>query len=53
MMLNKNTKAMVHSADDDTDFFEIVAGVLQGDILALFLFIIFPSYLARRTIDLM
>ena len=34
-MFYKNTKAMVHSSDRDTDFFEIVAGVLDGDTLAL------------------
>ena len=28
MMLYKNTKAMVCSFDDDTNFFNIVAGVL-------------------------
>ena len=34
---------MVCSPDGDTDYFDIVTEVLQGDILALFLFII--SYL--------
>ena len=29
MMLYKNTKLKVHSLDGDTDFFDIVAGVLQ------------------------
>ena len=29
-----NTKAMVRSPNSDTDFFDIVAGVLPGDILA-------------------
>ena len=29
LMLNKNTKVKVLSADGDTDFFDIVAGVLQ------------------------
>ena len=37
MMLYTNTKAMVHSPDDDTDFFNIVTGVLQGDILVPYL----------------
>ena len=27
----KNTKAMVRSPDEDTDFFDIVAGVPLGD----------------------
>ena len=31
MMLYKNMKAMDHSPDRDTDFFNIVAGVLQED----------------------
>ena len=33
MILYKNTKAMIHSLDGDTDLFEIVAGVLQEDTL--------------------
>ena len=39
MMLNKNMKAMVHSPDGDTNFFDIVTGVLQGDTLASYMFI--------------
>ena len=31
MMLYKNMKAIVRSPDGDTDFFDIVTGVLQGD----------------------
>ena len=34
MMLYRNTKVKVHSPDEDTDYFDIVAGVLQGDTLA-------------------
>ena len=34
MVLYKNTKAMVHSPDGDTNFFGIVNGVLKGDTLA-------------------
>ena len=34
MMLYKNTKVKVHSPDGDTDYFDIIAGVLQGDTLA-------------------
>ena len=30
MMLYKNTKVKVRSLDGDTDYFDIVAGVLQG-----------------------
>ncbi len=39
MMLYKNAKAIVCSPDGDTNFFDIVAGVLQGDTLAPYLFI--------------
>ena len=38
-MLYKNTKVKVHSPDGDTDF-DIVAGVLKGDTVAIYLFII-------------
>lgn len=34
MMLYKNTYSVVRHPNGDTDFFEIVAGMLQGDILA-------------------
>ena len=37
----KNMKVKVQSSDGETDFFDIVAaGVLQGDTLASYLFII-------------
>ena len=36
----KNTKVKVCSPDGETDFFDIVAVVLQEDTLALYLFII-------------
>ena len=44
MMLYRNTKVKVRSSDGDTDYFDIVAGVLQGDTLALYLFIIYLDY---------
>ena len=31
MMFYKNMKAIICSLDGDTDFFDIVIGVLQGD----------------------
>ena len=34
MMLYKKTKVKVCSLDGDTDFFDIVRGVLQGNTLA-------------------
>ena len=36
-MLYKDTEAQVITPDGDTEFFEILAGVLQGDTLAPFL----------------
>ena len=35
----------------ETDYFNIVAGVLQGDTLAPYLFIICLDYLLRTSID--
>ena len=46
-------KVKVHSPDGDTDYFNIVAGVLQGDTLAPYLFIICLDYMLRMSIDLM
>ena len=48
MMLSQNTKTRVCSPDGDTDLFDIVTGVLQGDILAPFIFIICIDYILRR-----
>ena len=53
MMLYKNTKVKVRSPDGDTDYFDIVAGVLQGDTLATYVFIICRDYVLRTSIDLM
>ena len=44
MMLYKNMKVKVCSLDGDTDYFDNVAGVLQGDTLASYLFIICLDY---------
>ena len=52
MMLYKNTKAMVHSPAGDTDFFDIVDGVLQGDTLAPYLFMVWLDYIFRASIYL-
>ena len=35
-----------------TDYFDIVAGALQGDTLAPYLFIIYRDYVLRTSIDL-
>ena len=53
MILYKNTKVKVRSQDGDTDNFDIVSGVLQGDTLAPYLFIICLDYVPRTSIDLM
>ena len=53
MTLNKSTKVKVRSPDGDTNFFDIIAGVLQEDTLAPYLFIIYPDYVLRTSIDLM
>ena len=53
MMLYKNTKVKFCSSDGDTDYFNIVVGVLQGDTLAPYLFIICLDYMLRTSIDLM
>ena len=37
----------------ETDYFDIVAGVLQGDTLAPYLFIIGQDYVLRMSIDIM
>ena len=41
----------MRSPDGDTDYFDIVAGVLQGDTLAPYLFIICLDYVLRTSID--
>ena len=46
-----NTKVKVRSPDGDTDDFDIVPGVLQGDTLATYLSIIWLDYALRTTID--
>ena len=53
IMLYRNTKVKVRSPDEDTDYFDIVAGVLQWDTLAPYLFIICLDYVLRTSIDKM
>ena len=48
---NGNTNVKVCSLGGDTDYFDIVAGVLQGDTLAPYLFIICLDYVLRTSID--
>ena len=44
MILYRNTKVKVRSPDGDTEYFDIVAAVLQGDTRAPYLFIICLDY---------
>ena len=50
-ILYRNTKVKVRSPNGDTEFFDIVAGVLQGETLAPYLFIICLDYVLRTSID--
>ena len=50
-ILYRNTKVKVRSPDEDTEYFDIVAVVLQGDTLAPYLFIICLDYVLRTSID--
>ena len=51
MILYRNTKVKVRSPDGETDYIDIVAGVLQGDTLAPYLFIICLDYMLRTSIN--
>ena len=53
MIFYGNAKVKVHSSEGDTDYFDIVAGVLQGDTLAPYLFIICVDYVLRTSINKM
>ena len=50
-ILYRNTKVKVRSPDGDTEYLDIVAGVLQGDTLAPYLFIICLDYVLRTLVD--
>ena len=51
MMVYRNAKVKVRYPDGDTDYFDIIAGVLQGDTLAPYLFIICLDYVLRTSVD--
>ena len=51
MMLYRNTKVKVRSPDGDTDYFDIVAGLLHGDTFAPYLFIICLDYVLRTSLN--
>ena len=52
MMLYSKIKVKVHLPDGDTDFFDIVANVLQGDTLVPYLFIICLDYVLWTSVEL-
>ena len=49
-LLYVNTKGKVITPDGDTELFDILAGVLQGDTLAPYLFIIALDYCMRQAL---
>ena len=51
MMLYRNTKVKVRSPDGDTDYFDIVASVRQGDTFAPYLFITCLDCVLRTSVD--
>ena len=51
MILYRNIKVKVRSPDGNTDYFDIVGRVLQGDTLVPYLFIICLDYVLRTSID--
>ena len=52
MMLHRNAKVKVRSPDGDTDFFDVVAEIQQGDRFPPYLFIIYLDYVLRTSIDI-
>ena len=50
-MLSKNTKVMVSPPDDNTDILDHVTGVLQGDTLVSYTFIICLDYALQTLLD--
>ena len=51
MVLYKNTKVIVRSHDGILNVFDIVAGVLLGDILAPYLLILSLDYVLRTSVE--
>ena len=52
IMFCRNMKTTVHSPNGDIDFFNTVAGVLQGNTFVLYLFIICLYYALWKSTDL-
>ena len=50
-VLYTNTSSSVLTPDGETDPFDITAGILQGDTLAPFLFILVVDYILRLSVD--
>ena len=50
-ILYRNTKVKVRSPDGDTEYFDIVAGVLPGKMVAPYLFILCLDYVLRTSIE--
>ena len=50
-VLYSNTTSTILSPDGETSPFSIVAGILQGDTLAPFLFITVVDYVLRMSVD--
>ena len=50
-VLYTDTSSSILSSDGETELFSIIAGILQRDILALFLFIIVVDYVLRMSVD--
>ena len=49
-LLYENTRARVITPDGETEYFKIMAGLLQGDILAPYIFAIVLDYAMRNAI---
>ena len=51
LLVLANTRAKVYSPDGVSEEIDIVEGVLQGDTLSSYLFIIVPDYALRKAIN--
>ena len=51
VMLYRSMKVKVHSPDGNTDFLELVAGVLQGDAFAPYMFTIYLYCILQTSIE--
>ena len=49
--LYENTRARIITPDGETEFFQIVAGILQGDTLAPYPFVLVLDYVMRKTLE--